>query len=347
MDIPAHPLEVVWDITYACPLRCSHCYSESGRRPARRLGPRDMLRAADAILGLRPRGICLAGGEPLLVRELSEVAGRFSAAGVPVSLFTSGWNLRPETTEALSRDFSGVSVSLDGATAEVHDRIRGRRGSFDRALRALRLLDEAARAGGARADGGRPRFGIDCVVVRSNFHQVEELLTDVAPRFPALGHVSFGAVVPEGLASRRGFAEHELLSDSQAALLGSPEYARHLRSLAPPSVKVTSTDNLALQMHPELIRRGIYLPILQIEPDGRVRAMAAYEGTVGNVLTDPPAELWRRAIARWHHPFVVDALTPVRTMRQWAEATRAIDHHFASQADRERIGRRPEFVPGR
>ncbi len=31
---PAAPVYVNWDLTYACPLRCIHCYSESGRRPS-------------------------------------------------------------------------------------------------------------------------------------------------------------------------------------------------------------------------------------------------------------------------------------------------------------------------
>ncbi|WP_067168530.1 radical SAM protein [Microtetraspora niveoalba] len=344
MEIPDRPLEIIWDVTYACPLRCSHCYSESGRRPSRQLDRERMLRVADAIVAMEPYGVSIAGGEPLLVRGIVEVAERMTAAGTKVALFTSGWTLRPEMVDDIARAFSSVSVSLDGATAEVHDRIRGRRGSFERALRALELLDEAARE---RRLGGRERlsFGIDCVVVRGNFHQVEDVCTAIAPRFPDLGSLSFGAVVPEGLASRAGFAEHELLSDDQAALLGSGEYGARLRSLAPPFVRVSATDNLALQMHPDRVREGIFFPVLQIEPDGAVRAMAAYEGTVGNVLTDSPAELWRRAVERWHDPFVVGTLAPVRTMREWAEATRAIDHRFGSEADRARMDRRPEFRP--
>ncbi|MFF5213015.1 radical SAM protein [Streptosporangium sp. NPDC000396] len=344
MTIPDHPLEIIWDITYACPLRCSHCYSESGRRPARQLEHDEMTRVADALIAMRPYGISLAGGEPLLVRGVFEIAERMSAAGIKVALFTGGWSVRPEMVDDIARGFFRVSVSVDGATAQVHDRVRGRRGSFDRAMRALALLDEAARE---RRLAGEERlsFGIDYVVVRSNFHQVEDMCTTVAPRFPELGFLSFGAVVPEGLASRAGFAEHELLSDTQAGLLGGEACRERLRSLAPPSVQVTATDNLALQMRPDRIRRGQFFPALQIEPDGEVRAMAAYEGTIGNVLTDPPAELWRRAVERWHDPFVVEALTPVRTMRQWAEATRKIDYHFGSDAVRARLDRRPEFVP--
>ncbi|WP_324788332.1 radical SAM protein [Streptomyces sp. H51] len=345
LPIPDHPLEVIWDITYACPLRCVHCYSESGRRPIRQLSPADMLHVADAIVEMGPHAVCLAGGEALLARGVFAVADRFSEAGVPVSLFTSGWSLKQETAESVLSTFAGVTVSVDGASADVHDRIRGRRGSFARAMDALALLDRLARKRSEAGDS-RPDLGIDWVVVRSNFHQIEELITDVAPRFPALDHITFGAVVPEGLASRPGFADHELLSDDQVRLLGSSRYVQKLRALAPPTVRIGTTDNLALQMHPDLIERGVFLPVLQIEPDGLVRGMAAYEGTVGDVLTDPPAELWRRAVERWHDPFVVETLKPVRTMSQWAEATRAIDYHFASETDRRRIDQRPAYEPG-
>ncbi|MEV4381627.1 radical SAM protein [Streptosporangium sp. NPDC049644] len=344
MKIPDRPLEIVWDITYACPLRCSHCYSESGRRPPRQLDHHEMLRAADAIIAMNPYGVCLAGGEPLLVKGVFEIADRMSDAGIAVSLFTGGWSLRPEMIDDIVRGSFKVSVSLDGATAEVHDRIRGRRGSFDRAMNTLALLDKAAERRRLRG-GSRLGLGIDCVVVSSNSHQLEDLCTVIAPRFPELESIAFGAVIPEGLASREGFARHELLSDAQVELLGSHEYEEHLRSLAPSSVQVATTDNLALQMHPDRIRNGRFFPVLQIEPDGAARAMAAYEGTIGNMLTDPPEELWRRAVERWHDPFVVETLTPVRTMRQWAEATRKIDYHFGSEADRTRIDRRPEFVP--
>jgi len=344
MTIPDRPLEIIWDITYACPLRCTHCYSMSGRRPSRQLDLDGMLRVADAIVAMRPYGVSLAGGEPLLVKDFVQVVERLTAGGLKVALFTGGWSLRPDMLEDIARLFFRVSVSVDGATAAVHDRIRGRRGSFDRAMQALAMLDAVAerRSG---PGGGPMDFGIDYVVVRSNVDQVEQMCTGVVPRFPRLRHLAFGAVVPEGLASRRDFAEHELLTEEQVRLLGSPGYRDRLRSLVPASVQVTATDNLALQMHPDRVRVGQVFPALQIEPDGEARAMPAYEGTVGNVLTDSAAELWQRAVARWHDPFVTATLAPVHTMTQWAEATRKIDYHFASVDVRALIDRRARFIP--
>ncbi|MEH0972342.1 radical SAM protein [Micromonospora sp. CPCC 205546] len=342
MITPDRPTNVIWDVTYACPLRCTHCYSESGRRPSRQLGREDMLRVADAIVSLRPDGVALAGGEPLLVKGIFEVAERISRADIPVVLYTGGWSLAPWMVEAAQAVLSQVVVSIDGATAEVHDRIRGRAGSFDRAMHALSLLDEAVRD--RRARGERSfSIGIDYVVVRSNFHQIEDMCTTVAPRFRGLGYLTFGAAVPAGLASRPSFGSHELLTDGQVDLLGDPAQTRRLQSLAPPSVQVTTNDNRILQMHPELLARGMVFSAMQVEPDGAVRAMPIYEGTVGNLLTDPPADLWRRAVTRWADPFVTRTLGPVRSMAQWAEAARRIDYHFGSNDVRARIDRRPAY----
>ncbi|MGW0574386.1 radical SAM protein [Streptomyces sp. NPDC002920] len=342
MDIADGPKDVIWDITYACPLRCTHCYSESGRRASRQPGSDEMLRIADAIISLRPGVVSLAGGEPLLVKGIVDVADRLSRAGIQVVLYTGGWTLGPGMVEHLAEVCHRVVVSLDGASPEVHDRIRGRAGSFERAIHALSLLDGASRE---RRERGRSpiQFGIDCVVVRSNFDQMDEFCTTIAPRFPELRILSFGAVIPAGLASRAGFGEHELLTDAQVRQLGSEAQLRHLQSIAPPSVLVLATDNIALQMNPRQIARGLDFQTIQVEPDGEVRAMPIYEGTVGNLLSEPGEVLWQRVVARWSDPFVTSTLASVHTTQEWAEAVRRMDYHFGSDADRARIDRRPAY----
>lgn len=341
---PAMPALVIWDVTYACPLRCVHCYSESGRRPARQLPHEQMLRVADAIASLNPTAVALAGGEPLLVRGLAEVAERLRATGAKVSLYTSGWRLTDEQVEMMERALDLVHVSVDGATPAVNDRIRGRAGAFEQAMAALDRLDAAAAR--RRAQGHPPLpFGIDYVVTRSNLGEVEAFCRDVVPRFPHLYGVSFGAAVPSGLASRPGFVAHELLDDAQADLLADPGYLARLRALVPTDAQVWTADNRILAMHPDAVAQGRTLPEMQVEPDGAVRAMAIYEGTVGNLLTEPPERVWRRAVRRWRDPVVVAALEPARGMRQWAEAVRELDRHFGTDDDRARIDRRPAYQP--
>lgn len=340
---PDRPDYVVWDITYACPLRCEHCYSESGRRPTRQLGLGEIMRVADRIIALGPSAVGLAGGEALVVKGIFAVIERLMAAGIEVLLYTGGWPLRPHVLADLMRLRPRVHVSVDGATAAVHDRIRGRVGSFDRAMAALRLLDEAS--SDARRRGGEPlEFGLDATIVASSYDQLDLFCTDIAPRFPELGFLALSAVVPSGLASRTGFVEHEVLSDEQTASFTTAALRDRLRALAPPGIELSTSDNKAMLMHPDQVANGQAFHGIAVEPDGAVRAMCIYEGVVGNLLTDEPRELWRRARARWSDPFVVETLRPVRTMRQWAEAARRIDYHFGTDADRARIDRRPAFA---
>jgi MoaA/NifB/PqqE/SkfB family radical SAM enzyme len=342
MNPPSRSPGVIWDVTYACPLRCTHCYSESGRRASRQLRLKDMLRVADALIALKPASVQLSGGEPLLVKGLFQVAERFHQAGIPVALYTSGWLLEPEMIPELFRLFAQIHVSVDGATARVHESIRGRPGAFERAMRALKLLDEAARE--ERERGGRSiTFGMDCVVVRSNLHQLEAFCTELVPRFPELKFMFFAAAIPSGLANRQGFAERELLTEEQLQRLSSPEQLQHLRSLVRPSVRVGVADGRKLQMRPEHVASHRAASAMQIEPDGAVRGMAIYEGTVGNLLEEPAQVLWERVLARPNDPFVVETLRPARTRQEWARAARLIDQHFGSEEVRARIDRRPEY----
>jgi MoaA/NifB/PqqE/SkfB family radical SAM enzyme len=338
------PTAVIWDITYACPLRCGHCYSESGRRPKRELPPEEALRLCDVLVSMRPRVVQFSGGEPLLVRELPALLERLEAGGVRSSLYTSGYGVDEESAAWIARLAWTIHVSVDGADAATHDFIRGRKGSFEKAMTALSLFDRLA-AQRRERDAGPIEFGIDFSVVRSNFHQLERMCAEVAPRFPHLRHLNLAAAVPSGLANREGYAELELLSDEQMAVLRDRDFVARLRALAPDVARVSVSDNLHLQMHPDQIAAGeASVQIMEIEPDGKVRAMPIYEGTVGNILEEPPEMIWRRAQERRHDAFVVRELSRVRSMNDWATAARNIDRHFASPAELLRISRRKEYT---
>ncbi|QCX79847.1 Antilisterial bacteriocin subtilosin biosynthesis protein AlbA [Streptomyces sp. YIM 121038] len=345
MDGAEGPEIIIWDITYACPLRCVHCYSESGRRPARHLrSAADGLRVADAFLALKPRVVSLAGGEPLLIKNLLDIAGKLTAASVSTCLYTSGWLFDEGLPDRLAEVFSQITVSVDGAHAATHDRVRGRAGSFDRALTALGHLDAAA-ARRAAAGLGPLNFTSEYVVLRSNIGELEDFVRLMARRFPRLGSITFNAAAPAGLGSGVEFGETELLFDEQLEHLVSAEFRRRLQDIAGPDIRVFTTDNLGLVMPPDprLPRDGSH--VMQVEPDGEVRWMPVYEGSVGNLLHDDPHAVWARAKERWADPDVLGVLEPVRTVREWARAVRLLNDRFASDADRERLEKRKAPVP--
>ncbi len=301
------------------------------------------MKIAEKIIALGVRRVDIAGGEPLAVRWLFDTAGYLQKNGVKVALTTSGWTAQPRTVQQVASTFSEIHVSLDGGTAATHDTIRGRKGSFDRALNFLKMLDGQKEMRSA-ADCIEFEFNIDYTVMQSNWHEIEGVCREVAPKLKNLTSVFFGAVVPAGLASRGSYAETELLTETQLAELVNADTIKYLRSVSPSSLQVYASDNSALLMRPDLIASGNFLSALHIESDGQVRAMSCYEGTVGNILRENPRTLWERCVARWSDPFIVDALTDVRSMNDWASATRTIDYHYATQAIKTRIDSRPHYV---
>jgi hypothetical protein len=182
---------------------------------------------------------------------------------------------------------------------------------------------------------------MDCTLIQSNFGQFEAIISEFPRRFPEMSFINMGAAVPSGTASAAWFAENELLTEEQLAVLR--RYGRGGGTEG--RVLVSLSDQRYLQMHPDDVADGsANVDTLLVEPDGDVRAMAMYEGTIGNIMIEPPEILWQRAQERWRDPFVVDRLSAARTRVEWAAATRAIDERYARIEDSERIRKRLQVV---
>lgn len=124
-------------VTDRCTLRCRHCFI--GPQTGKDLPLADILRAADEFAALQGLRFIVSGGEPLLHRHFWRLNERLPAYPFRSILLTNGTMIDREAARSLR--FHEVQVSLDGPE-EAHDQLRGR-GSFRRALGALRLLAEA------------------------------------------------------------------------------------------------------------------------------------------------------------------------------------------------------------
>lgn len=325
----------VWDLTYACPLKCVHCYSESGRRPANELPPEALLRIADIIIAVGAQRVSLSGGEPLIVRGWSEAARRLRDAGIQVTLFTSGWLMNETLAEEILRSVNTVVVSIDGAMEATHDRIRQRVGSYRRARTALELLARFKRERTARGEACFS-LGSDFTVMRSNQTEAGQHVEDMTASYPGLDFLRFGMVVPEGPVADEDFAEKELLSQEEMeALIASGE---RLAALGRNGVKVSVTD--MRYYIPYSPYGGPGATIAHLEPDGQLRAFGVYEAKVGNVLEEPFEVLWDRALAWRADPFVAEQIKSIRNTWDWARVARVLDWRYGSEADKARIARR-------
>ncbi len=87
--------------------------------------------------------LVFSGGEPLCRADIFELIQQANQTGIKSALATNGTLLDANTAEQIrSSGISRVSVSLDGATAEVHNRQRRSQDAFELALAGIKLLRE-------------------------------------------------------------------------------------------------------------------------------------------------------------------------------------------------------------
>jgi mycofactocin radical SAM maturase len=164
------PICLTWELTYACNLACVHCLSSSGRRDPRELTTAQAEAVIDELQRMQVFYVNIGGGEPTLRPDFWHLLDYSVEHQVGVKFSTNGVHLTPNRATQLARtDYVDVQVSLDGATAEVNDRVRGD-GSYATALRALDNL----------ADAGFADAKISVVVTRENVGQLDDfkLLAD-------------------------------------------------------------------------------------------------------------------------------------------------------------------------
>lgn len=137
------PVHVVWEITLACDLKCLHCGSRAGRRRPDELSTAECLDVVEHLAQLGTREVSLIGGEAYLRSDWTEIVRAIRSHGMYCAIQTGGRNLTPKRlAAAVAAGLQGIGVSLDGM-ASLHDRVRGVRGSFERAIDTLRRAKAA------------------------------------------------------------------------------------------------------------------------------------------------------------------------------------------------------------
>lgn len=158
------PICLTWELTYACNLSCVHCLSSSGRRDPRELTTEECKAVIDELERMQVFYVNIGGGEPTVRSDFWELLDYATTHHVGVKFSTNGVKITPEKAALLAaNDYVDVQISLDGATADVNDDIRGPR-SYETALTAMRNL----------RDAGMKNFKLSVVCTRTNIPQLDD-----------------------------------------------------------------------------------------------------------------------------------------------------------------------------
>ncbi len=141
-----------WNVTYQCNLRCAHCYIRAlAERSPEELSTSEALRVAKELAEIGAPLVIFSGGEPLLRRDLFEIASVFRGTRTKPALSTNGTLIDEAVAQELKKHgFVYIGVSLDSTRPEWHDRFRGVRGAFEAALRGIKASVEAGLPTGIR-----------------------------------------------------------------------------------------------------------------------------------------------------------------------------------------------------
>ena len=134
------PVHAVWEITLACDLKCHHCGSRAGKRREEELTTDECLDLVRQLARMGTREITLIGGEAYLRRDWLQIIREIRDQGMDCTMQSGGLNLTADRIKsAVDAGLQALGVSIDGLR-ETHDKLRGVKGSFDAAFKALHLI---------------------------------------------------------------------------------------------------------------------------------------------------------------------------------------------------------------
>lgn len=145
-DFDLSPFTVAWEVTRACALACVHCRATAQPKPdPRQLTHEEATRVIDQVREAGNPILIFTGGDPLMRRDVYDLMAYAVHKGLRTALTPSATALVTPKSLARVREagVSRIAVSLDGPTAEVHDRFRGFEGTFERTLRIMEYVREA------------------------------------------------------------------------------------------------------------------------------------------------------------------------------------------------------------
>jgi len=139
------PKWVAWEITRRCNLNCVHCRSSSEMEIKGHpdFSTEEAFRILDDIADYAHPVIVLSGGEPLLRKDVFEIAKYGTGKGMRMCIATNGTLVTDEICEHMkAAEVKMVSLSLDGSTDAVHDDFRSQKGAFAGTINAARLFNK-------------------------------------------------------------------------------------------------------------------------------------------------------------------------------------------------------------
>jgi len=276
------PLRVFLDFTYACNLRCKHCFTHSGERKVEELNLTEKKYIIDQMVEMGAFRISIAGGEPLISDEFFPFVEYARSKGVDVSFTTNGTLLTEDIINKLNDlQIRTITISLDGANEKDNDLIRGE-GNFKMVTEKISLLSGLYQG----------RFALRMTMMKHNTVNAEEYI-QLAEKLKCKS-VKFNAMRLTGRAR-----------DNSELLMSPSEYVEFVRNMELSGI--CDNDNVKVIMPLNPFQKDPYDYIdglgfgcvagkdcMTISPEGFVRpcSQLGFDHADGNCKTHTLMDIW-------------------------------------------------------
>jgi radical SAM protein with 4Fe4S-binding SPASM domain len=290
------PSLISWNLTKKCNLRCPHCYMEAGRPATRELTTAECLGLLDEMQALGTEMVILTGGEPLLRKDIFEIARHASRRGLWVVMGTNGVLVTDKVAQTMvACGIKGVGISIDSVDPARHNSFRGGPNAWEYSARAL----EICRAHGLEVL-------VQTTIMEENYDEIPNLIAFARDR----GAWSFNLyfLVQTG----RGRQMTELSpAKTEAMLARLADVQDAYRPMLVRSKCAPQFKQIAYALGKGGLESGGCMAGTQycrITPDGDVTPCPYMTVVAGNVLEQSFTDIWRTSP-------VLEALRDVRRLK--------------------------------
>jgi len=275
------PLVLSWNVTRKCNLKCPHCYiNATAQEPIYELSTEEAKNLIDQICEVSKPLLVLSGGEPLLRQDIYELVRYGALKGLKMGLGSNGSLIDDDAAKKLKEaGIETVSISLDSHIPEQHDKFRGVKGSWAKAVKAVKAL---------RKKGVLVQ--INTTVTQQNYNQIDDIMSMAEKLGVENFHLFF--LVPTG----RGVKITDISPAKYESMIRTTfgKAARHKLnvrpSCAPQFMRIAKDMSLNMSRWIRGCIAGLYY--CRVYPNGDITPCPYLPINLGNIREKSFKEIW-------------------------------------------------------
>lgn len=289
-----NPLGCQLELTHRCNLRCKQCYNQSGcSKPD--ISFSKWMDVTKQLVDMNIFECVISGGEPLLLGDkLYKIMDTLDDSGVRFILVTNGLLMDEKKVKRLSRyDYYWVQVSIDGSKPEIHDKIRGVKGSWKKAINAAKMISQA----------GLPLV-VSHVIQKDNIDFLDEMVETsylLGAKRVITGKFTFSG---RAILNRKDIDidNKKIRSAYQLLKIRHDQYEGRMDI-------VTSTDPTFYLRYRILEPSSVFL----VRPNGDIKVDCILPFKIGNVLEEKISTVWERiGRSAWKNSKVIEYIKSIK-----------------------------------